>query len=171
MDPARKELLPPSLRSRPVAQVGILVPDLRAGMRTWSPLLGEDDWLVYTYGPETVQDLTYRGAAAGFAMRVALAGTGPQVELIEPLRGPSIYHEWLRERGHGLHHLGFHVDSIAEAIEDFRDSGIPLLQSGRGYGLDGDGGFAYFDTQDTVGVIVEAIEVPKRRRPSEGPAD
>ena len=37
-------------------------------------------------------------------------------------------------------------------------------QTGGGYGLDGDGGYAYFDTVASFGVILELIEVPKRRR-------
>lgn len=159
--------LPPPLAGLPVAQVGILVPDLGAGIATWSALLGTDDWLVYTYGPETVPRLGYRGGPGAFRMRVALTGSSPQVELIESLEGPSIYTEWIEQHGFGLHHLGFRVPSAEEAVRRVTAGGIALLQSGSGYGEDGDGGFAYFDTQDSVGLIVEAIEVPRRRRPSE----
>jgi methylmalonyl-CoA/ethylmalonyl-CoA epimerase len=159
--------LPAPLAGLPVAQVGILVPDLAAGIATWSALLGADDWLVYTYGPETVPRLGYRGAEGTFRMRVALTGSGPQVELIESLEGPSIYTEWISEHGYGLHHLGFRVPSAEAAVREVTAGGIGLLQSGSGYGQNGDGGFAYFDTQEIVGVIVEAIEVPRVRRPSE----
>ncbi|WP_329387548.1 VOC family protein [Streptomyces sp. NBC_01716] len=159
--------LPPPLAGLPVAQVGVLVPDLGAGIATWSALLGADDWLVYTYGPETVPRLRYRGGTGTFRMRVALTGSAPQVELIESLDGPSVYTEWIGEHGYGLHHLGFWVPSVEEAVRDVTAAGITLLQSGTGYGEDGDGGFAYFDTRDSVGLIVEAIQVPRRRRPSE----
>ncbi|MFJ4789974.1 VOC family protein [Streptomyces sp. NPDC088794] len=160
-------VLPAPLAGLPVAQVGILVPDLAAGMATWSAILGSDDWLVYTYGPDSVPRLTYRGGQGAFRMRVALIGNAPQVELIESLDGPSIYTEWISEHGYGLHHLGFRVPSAQTAIHEMTASGVGLLQSGSGYGQDGDGGFAYFDTQASVGLIVEAIEVPKHRRPSE----
>ncbi|MER6171949.1 VOC family protein [Streptosporangium sp. NPDC001681] len=163
-DPA---VLPAPLAGLPVAQVGILVPDLAAGVATWSALLGKDDWLIYTYGPDTVPHLAYRGEPGRFRMRVALTGSAPQVELIESLEGPSIYTEWISEHGYGLHHLGFRVPSAEKTIREVTASGVALLQSGSGYGQGGDGGFAYFDTQDSVGLIVEAIEVPKRRRPSE----
>ncbi|MFF2852354.1 VOC family protein [Streptomyces sp. NPDC058001] len=160
-------LLPAPLAGLPVTQVGILVPDLEAGIATWSALLGTDDWLVYTYGPETVPRLGYRGGEGTFRMRVALTGSAPQIELIESLDGPSIYTEWITEHGYGLHHLGFRVPSIEATVRHVTAGGITLLQSGSGYGEDRDGGFAYFDTQDSVGLIVEAIEVPQRRRPSE----
>lgn len=47
-------------------------------------------------------------------------------------------------------------------------AGYDLLQSGHGYGLDGDGGFAFFDTIDDFGILLEGIEVPRRRRPPDG---
>jgi methylmalonyl-CoA/ethylmalonyl-CoA epimerase len=64
----------------------------------------------------------------------------------------------------GLHHVGVLVETLDAAIESMRRAGYDVLQSGRGYGLDGDGGYAYFDTERDFEVIVEAIEVPKRRR-------
>jgi hypothetical protein len=42
--------------------------------------------------------------------------------------------------------------------------GYRLLQAGIGHGLHGDGGFAYFDTEPDLGVILEAIERPAERR-------
>lgn len=160
-------IVPPFLTSMVPAQIGILVPDLAAGIRKWSAVLGRDDWRVYTYGPDWVPELTYRGQPGEFSMSLALIGSEPQVELIQPLTGPSIYHEWIDEHGYGQHHIGFWVPSIDEVAKQANEAGIELLMTGRGYGLNGDGGFAYLDTLDTMGVILEAIEVPAVRRPSE----
>ena len=104
-------------------------------------------------------------------MRLALAGAGPQIELIEPLTGPSLYHEWLDEHGEGLHHIGMRVPDLQAGIRDMAERGWDVLQSGRGYGLDGDGGFAYLDTTAELGVILELIEVPARRREPEAVVD
>jgi hypothetical protein len=41
---------------------------------------------------------------------------------------------------------------------------MAISQWGRGYGLDGDGGFTYLDSLEQLGVVVELIEIPKRRR-------
>lgn len=100
-------------------------------------------------------------------MRVALRGSGPQVELIEPLSGPTIYDEWITRRGYGLHHLGFWVRQLDDAITQMALAGFPLLQAGWGTGADGTGGFAYFDTEAIYGYILEAIEVPRARRSPE----
>lgn len=161
------ESLPDSLRKIAPAQIGIWVPDLAKGIRQWSAILGREDWRVYTYGPDVVPELTYRGAPGNFSMRLALIGADPQIELIEALEGPSLYHEWIEEHGYGQHHIGFWVDSLDDISEQCAQAGIALTQTGRGYGVNGDGGFAYLDTLETLGVILEAIEVPAVRRPSE----
>lgn len=162
------DVLPEALAHRRIDQVAFLVEDLDEAIARWSPIYGADDWLVYTYRSATVPELRYRGEPARFGMRLALAGAAPQIELIQPLEGPSIYHDWIRHHGYGVHHLGFFVPSVPEAIDAFARVGIDCIQSGSGYGLDGDGGFAYFDVEETHQLVLEAIEQPRRRRPSEG---
>lgn len=163
MSPGRIEILD----GRPVDQIGIVVRDLERSLERYSRLWGGGPWRCYTYGPATVPTLTYRGEPGRFAVRLALGAGTPQLELLQPLEGPSIYHEWLEAHDEGLHHLGVFVDSIEEAVASMARAGYGVLQSGAGYGLDGDGGFAYFDTECDLGVVVEAIEVPQRRREPE----
>ncbi|MFE5564010.1 VOC family protein [Amycolatopsis japonica] len=158
---------PKTLQSLKVGQVGLLVPDLRAAIAQYSLLLGRDDWSIFTYGPDNVEGLTYRGEPSDYRMILAFVGADPQIELIESLDGPNIYTEWIERHGYGAHHFGFYVDSIAEATASMQADGYDPIQTGRATGLDGDGGFAYFDTEDLLGVIAELIEVPARRRPSE----
>ncbi|MBU6280125.1 MAG: VOC family protein, partial [Actinomycetales bacterium] len=158
----------PGLATAPkIGQIGILVPDLAPAIRQWSAVMGSENWLVFTYDSEALPNMTYRGRPGAFAMRVALLGRDPQIELIESLRGPNIYDDWLADHGYGTHHLGFYVESITATMKSLGDLGIAVLQSGMGYGLNGDGGFAYLDTEDVLGVILEAIEIPSVRRPSE----
>ena len=56
-----------------------------------------------------------------------------------------------RAGGRGLHHLGFWVDSVEESIGRWRRPATTCIQAGFGYGLDGDGGYAYFDTEPIRG--------------------
>lgn len=167
MTSAFEHVLPKALRSIKVAQIGLLVPDLREAMVQYSLLLGRDDWSIFTYGPDNVEGLTYRGEPSSYKMRLAFVGQDPQIELIESLDGPSIYTEWIERHGYGMHHFGFYVDSIAEATAAMQADGFDPVQTGRATGIDGDGGYAYFETEDVLGVIAEFIEVPSRRRPSE----
>ena len=150
-----------------IAQVGIIVGDLERGVAAYHALLGLASWSVYTYGPGVVRDQTYRGAPAEFSMRVALSASEPVVELVQPLTGPSVYEEWLAEHGEGIHHVGVAVPSMPDAVAAATADGFDLMQSGRGYGVDGDGGFAYLDTYEQLRIIVELIEFPERRRTPE----
>lgn len=153
----------PLLDGRPPDQIGILVADLDEAVERYARLWGGSPWRIWTYGPETVPSLTFRGEPGVFAVRVALNSLEPQTELLQPLTGPSIYHEWLEGHGEGLHHVAVRVPSLDLAVDQMAESGFPCLQSGSGYGVRGDGGFAYFDTVGVLGVIVEAIEVPAVR--------
>jgi methylmalonyl-CoA/ethylmalonyl-CoA epimerase len=42
------------------------------------------------------------------------------------------------------------------------ERGYAILQAGRGFGADGDGAYAYFDTERDFGCILEAIVGPRR---------
>jgi hypothetical protein len=155
------------IASRGPAQIGIIVADLERQLPIYHALLGVSSWSVYTYGPDFVDDLIYRGAPAEFSMRVALSASHPVVELIQPLTGPSIYDEWLDQHGEGLHHVAVEVSAIRDAVAAATDAGFEVLQSGRGYGVRGDGGFAYLDTYAQLRVILELLEFPSERRPPE----
>ena len=160
-------VIPAALGGRRVDQIAFLVEDLQDAARRWRAVYRDEEWRAFTYTHETLQNCTYRQQPGRFAMKLAIVGSAPQLELIQPLAGPSIYHDWIAKHGYGLHHVGFFVPSVATAVEQFESQGHPAIQTGSGYGLDADGGFAYFDFADTYGVELEVIEVPKRRRPSE----
>lgn len=74
-----------------------------------------------------------------------LNGAGPGSQL---LRG------FLYEHGEGLHHLCYLVDDLDAATKEVESRGYKLLQSGRGMGTNGDGGYAYFETESAPGHIV-----------------
>jgi len=156
-----------AIAGRPVAQVGILVRDLDAALERYAESWDLGPWSCWTMGPEIVAEMGYREGPGPFEMRVALCSSAPQLELVESVRGPNIYEEWLAEHGEGLHHLGFHVESIDSGIAAMAAAGQRPAQWGKGYGADGDGGFAYYDLRPLLGVYLELIEVPAVRRPPE----
>ena len=82
-------------------------------------------------------------------------------ELIESIEGPNCYQDYLERFGEGFHHFGYGVPDIDTEIERMAALGYRLLQSGRGFGVDGDGAYAYFDTAGRTGCILEAIEFPR----------
>ena len=154
----------PPIAGRAPDQIGILVRDLDSALARYEREWGLGPWRGFVYGPDTIPSTSFRGEPGRYRVQIAISGTVPQIELLEALEGPSIYDEWLAERGEGLHHLGFWVDSLAAGIADMEAAGYRAVQTGEGYGLDGDGGYAYFDTRERLGVLVELIEIPRRRR-------
>ncbi|HLW46936.1 MAG TPA: VOC family protein [bacterium] len=156
------------LAMRTINQVALVVEDLDEAVRRYWKLCGIGPWRIYTYQPPLVKDMTYRGRRHDYRMRLALAQMGDMMlELIQSLSDENIYTEHLREKGPGLHHVGIVVPSVEEAVAGAAVAGIQVLQSGRGYGLRGDGAYAYMDTQSLLGMIVEFIEFPKERVPPE----
>jgi len=156
----------PLLPLAEIHQVCVVVRDIERAMRHYSEILGIKPWRSYTFAAPRIKDMTYRGQPANFSMRVAFSSVGKlNVELIQPLTGPNIYAEFLERNGEGIHHFGIYVPSLDAAIEEMRERGYEVIMSGRGTGIDGDGGFAYLSTEGDLGAIFEVIEAPARRYP------
>ena len=151
-----------------VAQVGLIVEDLDWAIEHYWRVFGIGPWHIYTYGKPLVKRMTYRGRPADYRMRVALSWLGPlRLELIEMLEGDTIYAEFVAEHGYGVHHLGVLVDDMEAALAKAETAGLTMTMDGAGFGLDGDGHYAYLDTEDRLGTTFELIERPKGRLPPE----
>ena len=162
MDSARESLLD-TLRAPgtpPIHQVGVVVASCDEAVERYTALLGYRTWRRSTFGADDVGRMTLRGADAEYSMKLAYAGDGPELELIEPLEGQSLYSEWLAERGEGVHHVAVVVSSLDAAIASLEQAGFANLQSGHGFPPHGKGGYAYFDTTAALGFILEAVEMP-----------
>ena len=151
-----------------IGQVAFVVRDLHKAMQTFFEQFGIGPWSVYTMEPPRVKDMTYRGRRQDFRMRIAFAMCGPtQIELVESLQGPNVYEEFLEQCGEGVQHLGIHVEDMELATRQMQALGYEVVQSGRGYGVQGDGGFAYLSTREAIGTLIELIQLPAERYPPE----
>jgi len=147
-------------------QVALIVDDLDQAVRAYWEKFGIGPWRIFTYGRPMLQGMRYHGQPAEFRFRTAFGQVGGmRLELIQVVEGHTIYDDYAQERGYGLHHVGVLVEDMAQALEEARQAGIAVLQEGWGFGLDGDGHFAYLDTIPLIGMIVELIHVPARRNP------
>jgi catechol 2,3-dioxygenase-like lactoylglutathione lyase family enzyme len=125
-------------------------------------------WHFYTYQRPFVRHMTRNGKPADYAMRVALANLGPtRIELIEQKAGDTVYGEFIRAHGYGVHHLGVLVDDMAAAVAEAEAAGYRVTMDGAGFGPDGDGHYAYLDTESGLGTTIELIQRPNRRAPPE----
>jgi hypothetical protein len=76
-------------------------------------------------------------------------------EILQPLEGPSIYKEFLKEKGEGLHHVSVvnPVENVHRALGDFKKEGIDVLMSGKLEGIE----FYYLDTDPVLKMIAETV--------------
>jgi methylmalonyl-CoA/ethylmalonyl-CoA epimerase len=152
-----------ALLGPPFKQCALVVEDLDEAVRRWSGELGIGPWTAYRLEPPRLKEMIYKGEAASFSLRHALAWQGEvQFELVQPLQGPSIWADHLAEHGPGMHHIGKYVNDHSAAVAEAIEAGFEPLQSARGFGAEGDGAFAYFQPPG-LAVIVEVIEAPRVR--------
>ncbi len=143
----------PSPTLKKILQVGLVVRDSEASARRYWQEFGIGPWRFYTVDPSNTPGMTFRGKPVEHAFRAAVAEVGNiQLELIEPLTGPSLYAEHLASHGEGLHHLAFAVDDYEQAREELTRRGYAELQHGRPYGVND---YSYFDTSRALGFITE----------------
>jgi hypothetical protein len=139
-----------------VRQLGYVVPDIEAGMRYWSDVLGVGPWF---YAPRVpVEKFTQRGQPSLPETSVALANSGPlQIELIQPRNdAPSMYQEFIRAGHSGLHHVAYWTETYDADLIRLKARGLEPCMAGE---VGANGRFCYFDTGIHPGAVVELSEV------------
>lgn len=156
----------PVIKVTGLQQVCLAVRDLDRTMESLWNTFGMGPWEIYvrdfnsTSPDESLTDMTYYGKPAKFSFKVAIARSqlgGIIMELIQPVAGDSIYRDFVRDYGDGVHHLGWHVvDSLEgfnETIKTLEKEGFPCIMSGRTYNA----AFAYIDTTKVLNTILEVV--------------
>lgn len=129
-----------------VDHLGIAVERLTAAGAAWGPTVGGE-----LSAPELVES---QGVRVSF---VEVGGT--HLEFLEPVRPDSAIATFLAKRGPGLHHVAFHVPSVAGALRDVEARGGRLIDRVPRPGARGRRvGFAH--PAAFGGVLVEFVEGP-----------
>ncbi|MBW2146153.1 MAG: VOC family protein [Deltaproteobacteria bacterium] len=144
-----------------VSQIGLIVRDMDRAVEYYEKIIGLGPFVRSDRDIEIVFDpVYYRGEKVDSTWIMAFASLGPvELELIQPVKGPTIYHEFLERGGEGIQHLGFDVSDMEARIARYRGMGIEVIQQGR----TPVGGFAYLDTEKIGGVVFELIQRKARR--------
>jgi methylmalonyl-CoA/ethylmalonyl-CoA epimerase len=79
------------------------------------------------------------------------------VQLLTPIRDDSTVAKFLATRGEGLHHIGYRVDSCAEALERVRAEGAKLIDEAPRPGSRGTT-VAFIHPKGSFGTLVELVE-------------
>ena len=100
-------------------QIAWVTRDLDATEKALTTLLDAKKWIRMPgvhFGPDTC---TYRGGPADFVADISLSCAGDtQLELIAPVKGESIYTEYLDRAGPGLHHICIEADDVERALAE-----------------------------------------------------
>jgi methylmalonyl-CoA/ethylmalonyl-CoA epimerase len=139
-------------RGKEVVQVGVIVEDVDKTARKLEELIGIGPFEILE--PD-YRDLTFHGKVGKFKMKLALAKAGPvQIELMQPLQGETIYEDFVKRKGYGLHHLGIKTEDMTQTVKEMKSKGFKVIQSGNRPGVK----WAYLSTEQQVGLIFELIE-------------
>jgi 4-hydroxyphenylpyruvate dioxygenase-like putative hemolysin len=77
-------------------------------------------------------------------------------EILQPVDGPSIYKEFLEEKGEGLHHVSVvsPAEDVTQALNDFKKNGVDIMMEGR---LGESIRFYYMDTDPVLKMVAETV--------------
>lgn len=141
----------------PIRQNGYVVRDIRAAMDHWVKVLGVGPW--FYFDRVKVDWFRHRGADSNLEVSIALANSGElQLELIQQRNdAPSLYKEFLDAGHEGLQHVAFWTTDYQSVYDRALSLGYVVGHEGQIGGEQGR--FAYFDTQQHPGTVLELSDI------------
>jgi methylmalonyl-CoA epimerase len=132
-----------------IDHVGIAVSDLREAVERYRRTFGIEPVHRERMDDQGVEEVLF---AVGESFVQLLGALGPDTPV----------GRFLGKRGPGLHHVGYRVASVADALEHLRAEGIGLIDEAPRPGSRGTT-IAFVHPKDTGGVLVELVEAPEGR--------
>jgi methylmalonyl-CoA/ethylmalonyl-CoA epimerase len=140
-------------------QVGVVVKDLERSIRYLTEVFGIGPFRTIDWPPAGRTDLQrfYHGQPGNFTARMAFADLGSvELELIQPVTGESVWTDFLKEHGEGIHHIRFNTFDMEPLVQYLASHDVGVSQTGSGLRLETI--WTYFDTQDKVGFVIEVLK-------------
>ena len=163
-------------RNRTIYQICWVTRDLEKTMKAWVDHFKVGPWQVLTFTEETLDYLDVNGERVRepFKFLIGISWMGAmQLELIQPVYGPTIYQAYLDRHGEGFHHIKEKISEEAteRVLEDYRRQGIRVTQTGK---FKEDYHY-YLDTEPALDFVLElgncpVLNLPKDQFPVYPPA-
>ena len=151
----KQELIEHNL-NRKICQIGFVVKDIEAAVRHWVEELDIGPWRFVSLSDVSVTDATYmvdginKPVEEPHKIICALCNLANiQIELIQPVYGPSIHARFLEEHGEGLHHIKEQIrpDEWKKTLSYYKEEkGMDVIGSGK-YGR---ASYAYINSEQYV---------------------
>ena len=104
----------------------------------------------------------YRGRDTKFSIKMGVSRCfNTSIEIFEWIKGDSVYKEFVDTQKEGLHHFGVFVENLQGYIDYLQKHGIEVIQTGM---FPPRLKYAYMDTVKIFGVVIEFIELVKRKK-------
>jgi methylmalonyl-CoA/ethylmalonyl-CoA epimerase len=132
-----------------IDHVGIAVSDLREAVERYRRTFGLEPVHRERMDDQGVEEVLF---AVGESFVQLLGALGPDTPV----------GRFLGKRGPGVHHVGYRVASVADALEHLRAEGVGLIDEAPRPGSRGTT-IAFVHPKDTGGVLVELVEAPEDR--------
>lgn len=138
-----------------VTQVGIIVGDIEARAQAWADVLGVPVPEIIITDTVDLAHTEYQGQPTPARAKLAFFHLGQvDLELIQPIDGPSTWQDQLDRHGDSLHHIAFEVKGMPQKVAYLQGKDIPLIQRGDYTG----GRYAYLDSVPQLGAVLELLE-------------
>ena len=142
-----------------IDHVGIACRDLDRAVALYQATFGLEVASLEVNEEQGVREAMLRVGAAGGAV---VAGVRPgYVQLLEPLSPDTPVGKFLARRGEGLHHVGYGVSDIGQALATVAGTGIRLVDERPRHGSMG-ASIAFLHPADLGGVLTELVQSPAR---------
>ncbi len=141
-------------------QIGVVVADVDKATQNLTEIFGIGPWRIIDWPPAGRTDIQkyYHGEPGDFTARMAFAELGTvELELIQPVSGKSIWADFLRDHGGGIHHLRFNVDQIEPVQAHLAQYGIVSAQHGSG--IRPGTLWMNFASEEKIGFVMEVMKV------------
>lgn len=151
------------LGNKVLVQVCLIVDDVEKYAKTYSEILGLPiGEYHYTAGFSETEATYYGSPTEAKAKIIAWHFGNVDLELLQPLGGPSIWQDFLDQNGPGVHHVAYRVNDTDAVAQSFVNHGFQITQQGFFTGRFPNGGhegvYTYLDTVKELNTTFELLE-------------
>jgi hypothetical protein len=141
----------------PITQVSLAVRDLEKTMELYWRAFGWSGWDVFDHHPPAHHNTELHGEQVHYTLKGAEVMVGSlNFELLEPVEGPSLWKEFIEEKGEGIASIAVMFKTLdeGEAVkQEFAKRGMPVtMKANIGPHIE----YYYLDTQDRFGCLIES---------------
>lgn len=145
------------------AQIGWVIPDIHTTAKFLGRSLGVSFPEPHRYSAEDLNIKYYGKVVPSDGLTTQIYNGGTFIELIQPLSGQSLFHDYLAKNPNGgVQHLAFQlpVHGFEQVVDDLLQQGYPLIGE-----VDHPiARMKFFDTYKTLGVATEIMGITPEGR-------